>query len=247
MSATNVASFVLRPASMRQFAWNFYDSRGQNYAIIRRPMKLGMIVIAIVSVIACPLSAGAVTLDFETLADLEIVTNQFAGVTFSNTVALQSFNAAGGSLFDDDFPPASGVTVVSNGTATVIGGSIVIDFTTPVTSVSGLFTYAAPLTLTALDAGLSQVAQAFSALSENFVSSGGSPNELIQLAFAGGIAELRIDTASSDLLFTLDDLTFTPLVVSAVPGPATIGLVGAVVLGAFVGSRLLVRVRRTRR
>jgi hypothetical protein len=210
-------------------------------------MKAAMIVIAIASVIACPLLAGAVTLDFETLADLEIVTNQFPGVTFSNTVALQSFNAANGSLFDYEFPPASGVTVVSNGDANVLGGSIVLDFTTPVTSVSGLFTYAGPLTLTAFDATLTQVAQALSALSDNTVSGGGSPNELIQLAFAGGIAELRIDIAPTDSTFTLDDLTFIPLVASAVPGPTSFGLVGAVVLGAIVRQLFFVRVRRTSR
>jgi hypothetical protein len=210
-------------------------------------MKAVVIGIVIASVIALPVIAGAVTLDFELLGDLEVVTNQFGGVTFSNAVALQSFNAVGGSLFDDEFPPASGVTVVSSGNANVLGGSIVLDFATPVTSVSGLFTYAAPLTLTAFDATLAQVAQALSALSENIVSSGASPNELIQLAFAGGITEVKIDIASFDLTFTLDDLTFIPLVATAVPGPPSFGLVGAVALGAVIRTLLLVRVRRTSR
>ena len=40
------------------------------------------------------------TLDFESLSDLESVTNQFSGVTFANAVAL----TAGISLNEFDFP-----------------------------------------------------------------------------------------------------------------------------------------------
>jgi len=211
-------------------------------------IRLKVLVAVILFLAACPPLARATTIDFESLADLEIVTNQFSGVVFSNAVALQSFTAAGGSLFDDDFPPASGVTVVSNGDQSAVGGSIVLDFTTPVTSVSGLFTYAGPLTLTAFDAAAVQVAQVLSGFTENFVSSGNSPNELLQLAFATGITQLRIDVAPTSTTFTLDDLTFEPLVITAVPGPPSFGLIAAGVLGIMAAARALrlVRLRRAR-
>lgn len=213
-------------------------------------MRILLAVIA--ALLVCPPAFGAVTtLDFESLADLEVVTNQFQGLIFSNTVGLQSFSAVGGSLNDADFPPKSGITVVSNGGVnaigeTTIGGSIVIDFTTPVTSVGGFFTYASPLTLTAFNAAHIAVAQVSSAFSENFVSSGGgAPNELLQAEFAGGIAELRIDIASNDATFTLDDLTFAPVVSTAVPEPATLALISAGVLALLINRTLYVRARRT--
>jgi hypothetical protein len=211
-------------------------------------MKVLLAVIA--AMLVCPPAFGAVTtLDFESLTDLELVTNQFPGLIFSNTVALQSFSAVGGSLNDADFPPRSGITVVSNGGVNAIGepsigGAIVIDFTTPVSSVGGFFTYGGPLTLTAFNTAHTQVAQVSSAFSENFVSSGGTPNELLQAEFAGGIAELRIDIAPGDATFTLDDLTFAPVVSTAVPEPAALVLIVASVLGLLTNQTLFVRVRR---
>ena len=209
-------------------------------------------ILLVVVVVSWPLAAGAATtLDFETLVDLEVVTNQFQllGLTFSNTVALRAFSADPANTLDDsEFPPFSGITVVANGNQNVLGGSIMLDFTTPVTSVSGHFTYSGALTLTAFDASSAQVAQASSALSENLVSSGNSPNEFIQLTFAGGIAEVTIEISGTDATFTLDDLTFTPLTTEAVPWPANLGLLGAGVLGiAGLRALLLMRVRRTDR
>src|SRR5690349_13625544 len=85
---------------------------------------------------------GAAILDFEGLADGELITSQFPGLTFSNSVALQ----AGVGLNEFEFPPVSGNTVISDD-----GGLISIMFATPVTSVSAYFTYLVPLTLRAFD------------------------------------------------------------------------------------------------
>src|SRR5262245_35760890 len=97
--------------------------------------------------------SGAVSTDFELLGDLEHLTTPIAGATFANAVGLQSFSAALGTLDDSQFPPFSRITVVSNGTADALSGSIIIDFGAPVSAVSGRFTYASALTLTAFDAG----------------------------------------------------------------------------------------------
>jgi len=58
------------------------------------------------AVLAGGQTAGAVTLDFETLTDLEPVTSQFAGLTFTKTTALVSALPRG-SLNEVDLPPLS--------------------------------------------------------------------------------------------------------------------------------------------
>src|SRR5262245_58531052 len=87
--------------------------------------------------------ADSVTINFEGLPDLTRVTNQYAGVVFSNA----AIATAGVSLNEFDFPPHSGSNVVFDN-----GGPIAIIFTSAATAFSGFFTYAAPLTLTAYDA-----------------------------------------------------------------------------------------------
>jgi hypothetical protein len=71
------------------------------------------------------------TIDFESLADSDSVTNQFPGLTFSHTTVL----TAGVSLNELEFPPHSGGNVVLDD-----GGPITIAFTTPQGEVSGFFT-----------------------------------------------------------------------------------------------------------
>src|ERR1035437_846057 len=90
----------------------------------------------------CTVQADADLLDFESLTSLEVVTTQFPGLTFSNTITL----TAGISLNELDFPPRSGVNVVSDD-----GGPISILFSTPMLSFSGYFTYIVPLSLEAFD------------------------------------------------------------------------------------------------
>ena len=194
------------------------------------------------TVIVCLLAMGALlagrpapaaTLDFEGLADTEPVTTQFAGLTFTNATALIS-GAVGGSLNELEFPPNSGMTVVSDDL-----GAITIAFDTPVSSVSGIFTYVVPLTLTALDTLLAPVATAASLFASNLATSGepgSTPNELIEVAFAGGFSSLTIQGAVDGASFVLDDFTFVPAPVASVaetPAPgvlalATIALVAAV-------------------
>src|SRR5258707_9878441 len=87
--------------------------------------------------------ADTVFLNFESLVDSDIVTNQFSGLTFQNTIVLTS----GTSLNEFEFPPHSGSNVVSDN-----NGPITIVFASPIVSFSGYFTYAEPLALTGFDA-----------------------------------------------------------------------------------------------
>ncbi|MEF8770612.1 PEP-CTERM sorting domain-containing protein [Candidatus Accumulibacter contiguus] len=182
-------------------------------------------------------NALALSIDFETLTDEAAVTNQFAGVTFSNATARK----AGFSLNEADFPPHSGNFVASDE-----GGPMTLLFSSPVTQVSAFFTYAAPLTLTAWDAFDAFLGSTLSAFSTNAALSGdpgSSPNEFLELASASGISKLTISGDAGGGSFVLDDLSFTPKALP-VPEPATaaltaIALAGLLARRRFAGSALV--------
>ena len=158
--------------------------------------------------------SAATIINFDGLSDSEIVTNQFAGLTFSNTTAL----TAGVSLNEFEFPPRSDFNVVMDD-----GGAISILFNSPVLSVSGYFTYLSSLTFTAFDSGATQVGQTTSLFSSNLVLSGdpgSSANELLTVSFAGGISSVTISGDPMGGSFTLDDLRVEPLA-TTVPEPSS--------------------------
>jgi hypothetical protein len=161
-------------------------------------------------------SAAPIVLDFEELASEEGVTTQFAGLTFSNAVVL----TAGVSLNEFDFPPRSGVNVLSDS-----GGPIEIAFASPVLSFGAFFTYAAPLTLTAFDAGHNAIASVTSSFISNLaLDPGSTPNEYLELIFASGIWALSISGDPLGGSFVLDDLAVTSADAAAVPEPGTLSL-----------------------
>lgn len=186
-----------------------------------RSRFLSGIVILLCLMAAAPsiLRADTIVINFEGLSDLESVTTQYPGLTFSNTLALLSITA-GGSLNEIDFPPHSGVTVVIDD-----GGAISVSFATPILSFGGYFTYVAPLSLQAYDGLDNLLASAFSASSTNLEFYGGTPNEFIQVAFAGGISKVIITGDPGGGSFALDDATYTTPNASTVPEPSTILLV----------------------
>jgi len=156
--------------------------------------------------------SAATIINFDSLSDSEILTNQFAGLTFSNATALTS----GVSLNEFEFPPRSNFNVVTDD-----GGAIAILFSSPVLSVSGYFTYLSSLTFTAFDSGANQVGQTTSLFGSNLVLSGdpgSSPNELLALSFAGGISSVSISGDPLGGSFVLDDVTVEPLA-TTVPEP----------------------------
>src|SRR5215471_5774733 len=143
---------------------------------MRRRMRLTVPVICAAVAVTCGIGLHAATITFDTLADGDVVTTQYAGVTFSNTVVF----TAGISLNEFEFPPRSGPNVASD-----IGGPITIDFTTPVTNFSAYFTYLVPLTITGFNSSNVAIASAGSAFGSNLALSGdpgSSPNELLTLA-----------------------------------------------------------------
>jgi len=161
--------------------------------------------------------AETVTLNFEGFPDSTILTTQYPGLTFTNAIIL----TAGISLNEFEFPPRSGVNVVSDN-----NGPMTIDFSSPITNFSGYFTYLEPLTLDAFNASDTEVATAASQFSNNLAclagppcpgDRGSSPNEFIELSFAGGISSVTITGDPLGGSFTMDDMTYA----SAVPEPGS--------------------------
>jgi hypothetical protein len=165
---------------------------------------------------------GALTINFETLSDLEVVTTQFTGlgVTFSNATAL----TAGISLNELEFPPHSGVNVVFDD-----GGQMSLTFSTPMADFGAYFTYLAPLTLSFFNSLSNLEGTVTSAFSSNFVSSGNPPNEFLSFVWASGISSVVITGDPGGGSFVMDDLTATSA--NPVPEPGTLLLLGSGVLG----------------
>ena len=169
-------------------------------------------------------NANATTIDFEDFPDSTILTNQYPGLTFSNTIILTS----GISLNEFELPPHSGENVASDN-----NGPITIDFSTPITSFGGYFTYFEPLTLEGFSSSDAEVATAVSAFSNNLAclagapcsgDPGSSPNEFIDLTFSGGMSSVTITGDPLGGSFTMDDIMYTAAG-TAVPEPDSFPLV----------------------
>lgn len=180
------------------------------------------------------LRAAPVTIDFESLNDSESLTSQIAGVTFSNALAL----SAGISLNELDFPPHSGSNVIVDD-----GAAIIIDFATPISAISGFFTYTNGVVLTWYDAALNLLGSTHSAFDTNLPDIGdlgSTPNELLSVTFTDDIRRIVIGGAFDGFSFALDDLTYTPKAIdpdTGVPEPGTLALL-------FVAALALVRYAR---
>ena len=196
-----------------------------------RLLRSALIVVAL-SLYSTQAHAAEIFIDFEDLLEFDDVGSHYAGVTFSGATVL----TAGSSVNEFEFPPVSGVNVVYDA-----GAPVTVDFSTPVSSISAFFTYLAPLTLTAFS-GTTQVGSVSSAFSANFATSGNPSNELLELAFSGGITSLIISGGDFGGSFVLDDFTAQTLdEVPQVPEPATATLL---LIGA--GTAWATRRRRAR-
>lgn len=181
------------------------------------------ITLAIALAFAARLSAGT-TLTFEGFADSTILTNQYPGVTFTNTIVL----TAGISLNEFEFPPHSGTNVVSDN-----GGPITVSFATPINSFSAYFTYAEPLTLKAFSSTDIALATTSSLYSNDEALSGivgSSPNELETLTSLSGIFSVTITGDPLGGSFTMDDLTYSTTKSSTTPEPSGLPLTLAVLI-----------------
>jgi PEP-CTERM motif len=189
-------------------------------------------VVCLVALATTPALAAPITIDFDNLAELEAVTSQFAGLTFTNATVL----TAGSTLNEFEFPPASGANVVFDD-----GPGITITFDDAVFSVSGLFTYVAPVTLTALDANHAVLGAVSSAFATNLAlsgDSGSSPNELLQFASLTAIASIQILGDPAGGSFVLDNLSASDVPPPApVPEPGTLSLVALGSIGLIQSLR----------
>ncbi|CAD5373576.1 PEP-CTERM protein-sorting domain-containing protein [Rubrivivax sp. A210] len=199
-----------------------------------------------------PALAATVTVGFEQFADLDSVTNQIAGMSFSNATVLRSGAPAvvnPGSLADSEFPPHGGDNVVVDE-----GGAITIDFTGSVFSVGAYFTYVTQLTFVAFDSSggvLGSDQSTFQINTGGFLfggipsgDAGSSPNEFLSFSsLSGSIARIVISGDIGGSSFVMDDLTVDTG--NTVPEPMTLALVGGL-LGAGVVPGGWLRRRKSR-
>lgn len=192
----------------------------------------------LVSLLFSPLCAWAVpvVVDFEAFFDADHLDTQIAGLTLTNATVL----SAGISLNEFEFPPRSGANVVLDD-----GGSLIIEFASPVSSVGGYFTYTTGLTIEAFDSLLNSVGIVSSAFLSNLALSGdlgSAPNEQIGLEYATGISRIAITGDPGGSSFTLDDLFYSlvaPSVSAPEPGtvPLLLTVLGILFLTEAVGGR----------
>lgn len=140
----------------------------------------------------------ATTLDFEGFGDNTALVNQIPGFTFTDA----TIYSAGLSLNDVDFPPHSGINVV-----TALNSAVNIAFATPQSFVSAFFSFGDALTLVARDAG-NNILTTVNSVGATVLGDW----EQISVSIAN-ISSLSISSASP---FTLDDLT--------VPEPSSLAL-----------------------
>jgi hypothetical protein len=167
-----------------------------------------------ISILFYPIISSADVVDFEKLSDSEIVTNQYAGLSFTNAVALSS----GLSLNDAEFPPYSGSNVAFDN-----NGSMSITFSSQVKTVGGYFTYLEPITLIGYNDSNQPVATTSSLFSTNTAltgDAGSHPNEYLSVSFASGISQVTIAGNPNGSSFALDNLTY----VSSVDEPSILAM-----------------------
>jgi hypothetical protein len=207
----------------------FSARRTEGCPVVRHAFRLSVFCVLL---LPAQLFASPITIDFENLNDGNIIATQYAGLTFSNAIAL----TAGVSVNEFELPPHSGSNVASDN-----GGPMRIDFAQPVSDVGGYFTYGVPLSLKAFDSNGTVLGSASSLFSSNFALSGdlgSSSNELLQLAF-GGISYVTFAGDPAGGSFALDDLTYSPD-----GGPAPVPEPGTLLLMA-TGGLALVRTLRS--
>jgi hypothetical protein len=142
--------------------------------------------------------AGAQTFGFENLADGTVLTNQYAGLTFSNAIVLSQ----GITLNEFEFPPHAGTNVASDN-----GGPMTMVSSTPLRSFSGYFTYGVALSIQAYGTSNNLLVSTTSSNSKNEALSGsGGANALLKVT-ASRIYKVVITGSPQGTSFTMDDVT----------------------------------------
>ena len=158
------------------------------------------------------------TLNFEGLTELSEVANQYAAqhATFSGATIL----TAGSSLNEIDFPPHSGTNVAHD-----FGTPVRIDFGLTAYDWSAYFTYNSAVTIKAWDESNNLLGIVNSSFSDNYVSTGNPPNELLSFASATGFRAITIEGSSGAGSVVFDDVSYTVAdEPNPVPEPGTLVL-----------------------
>ena len=166
-------------------------------------------------------SAFANTINFDGLADMQVVGSNFQGLTFSDTLALQ----AGISLNGLEFPPHSGDIAVTN-----TAGSLTIKFDDLITNFNAYFTYSNPLSIFAYDSNSMLIGSIQSTYNNNLALSGDTgshPNDLLSFS-ADEIKSILVSSSgATSFAFLMDDVSYTsaPPPISSVPLPNSFVLI----------------------
>ncbi len=173
-------------------------------------------------------SGGATLIDFESLADLEVVDNQFVTIGADFNASAMAL-ASGVSLNELEFPPHSGSKLVTNDLG-VSAGTLTVTAVGPLwTAVGGYVTGPSSVTLTAYGSG--GIALGTDATGgANYVTAGTGllPNIFLHVT-SPGIAYVVLG-ASGDS-YTLDDFTFSTGSPVPAPGAAILAGIGAAAVG----------------
>ncbi len=181
-----------------------------------RNLSLKWFVPLTASLMMAATSSGAIVITFDGLADSELVTSQFSGVTFTGASVLTQ-----GVSLSPVYPPVSPSNTVFD-----ITGQMTIALGPSVVDAGGFFTYNTPLTLQYFGGGGALLATLTSSFSQNFTGTGNPPNEFIQFTSPLGIHSMTIIGNPSGNSFTMDNLTYSTG--SAVPEPgSTISVLAA--------------------
>jgi hypothetical protein len=156
-------------------------------------------------------------IDFEGILDSTFVTNEYAGVLFTNAFAV----TAGISLNEIDFPPHSDVNAAMD-----FGGPMVLALDQLANSFSAYFTYNVTLELTFYDSSNVLLATVFSSGANNI-----GANEYLEYTNLSGFSSIRILGDPGGGSFVVDDIQ---LAETAVPEP---GMFGVVLMGILVAYR----------
>jgi hypothetical protein len=169
------------------------------------------------------------TLGFDDIPEGTVASNQYNGLVISGGSVLTL-----DSILNPQFPPNSDPNVLYN----YADGNISILFTSAVNSIGGYITGNEIVTLSAYDGAtlLGTIATS----GPNYVGSGGTPNEFLQLLFPTITSAVFSGATGIENTYTLDDLTVGgTITVNGIPEPATwaMMLIGFGAVGASMRRR----------